>query len=105
MVNLFVYGTLRNPSLRKKLLKRHIDHLPGKLRKYKKIFIKYKGEKYPLIIKSRKSNVNGFIFKVNNNDLKILDNYEDKIYKRVKVNLNDGLKAYVYRPDYYKIRS
>lgn len=91
--HVFVYGTLRNP----KLLKRVIGHdVPNKIEKIR-------GERedidtYPNIKpeKDKRHVITGHEITVDDADLKKLDKWEER-YKRKKVRLSDHDTAYYYR--------
>jgi gamma-glutamylcyclotransferase (GGCT)/AIG2-like uncharacterized protein YtfP len=61
-----------------------------------------KGNGYHTIIKKDNSEVKGKILSVTPNDLKKLDDWEDK-YKRIKVTLKNGEEAWAYQLKAHKV--
>ena len=94
--NLFIYGTLEEPPVEKKIigrvLKLHHDVLKG----FKKTKAKLEGGVYFIISPNKKSSVCGFIISITPSELKKIDCYEGKDYKRVKVKLVSGKQVWVY---------
>ncbi len=100
---IFVYGTLCDPKIRKKILGRDVlkiadDNLDG----FKMSSISDEGFCYPILVKevNSKELIKGEIFEVTTAEMQILDKYEGDLYVRVEYVLNSGTKAWVYvQPD------
>ncbi len=96
MVNLFVYGTLRNNKVQKEVIGRVIKSIKDCLNGYKKSTIKIEGEYYSALIQSSSSTLEGLVLSINAEELKKIDKYETNAYKRKRVVLGSGKKAWVY---------
>lgn len=94
----FVYGTLRDKDLQKKLLGRHLDSYPASLYGFKRDIIIIDDIEYPIILEDQKSKdaITGEYFEVSDKELSILDEYETDAYRRILITLNDKSKAWVY---------
>tara|TARA_R110002020_G_scaffold441981_1_gene653105 strand:- start:13425 stop:13736 length:312 start_codon:yes stop_codon:yes gene_type:complete len=93
---LFVYGSLMNDGTRRIVLQKDIKTGNDILNNYKttahKEFLIY-----PTIEKSDGDFVVGKTFKVTDEDLQRLDQYETKHYERINVTLESGNTAIVYK--------
>ena len=96
MINLFVYGTLRENKVQKEIIGRTVKSTKDLLNGYKKSTIKIEGEYYPILIQSSNSTIEGFVLSVDAEELKKIDEYETNAYKRKRVVLGSGKKAWVY---------
>lgn len=95
---LFVYGTLRNPAVQRKIIGRETPGESAVLKGYKKDHIWIHKHIYPLLRQASKSKVKGEIIKVTRAELATIDNYETSAYRRVLVDVSGGDKqvwAYV----------
>lgn len=94
---LFAYGTLQDVEIQKAVLKRK---LKGKGTVLKHYFISEKKivGKYPVIEKSSNGTdyVAGTLYKVSYLELYQIDQYETYAYKRIRVKLKSGIKAWAY---------
>jgi gamma-glutamylcyclotransferase (GGCT)/AIG2-like uncharacterized protein YtfP len=95
MESLFVYGTLKNSSLRKRLIGRYIDSVKDKLYGYRRMYTSIGGKKYPFIVKHH-GVVFGELLKITKKELKLLDEYETSFYIRKKITLDSGIRAWTY---------
>ncbi len=93
---LFVYGTLRFPKYQKEAFGQTKKGEPGVLQGYKRGKRKVYGDNYPVILPTKNFSVRGLILTVTPTELKKCDAYEDKMYKRKKVKLKNGIMAWVY---------
>ena len=93
---LFVYGTLADPRVQKKIWGRKTNLTPAVLKGYKKSALVIDGETYPLIIPDKTGAVRGFVIDVAADELKKIDAYETKAYRRERVCLENGATAWVY---------
>jgi gamma-glutamylcyclotransferase (GGCT)/AIG2-like uncharacterized protein YtfP len=90
----FVYATLLNPKLRKKLLKREPETFIDKLAGFREITVSTsEGDRHTLI--QDKNMVMGRRFFVTPKELRMLDRYEEE-YIRKKLKLKSGNIAWVY---------
>ncbi len=97
MERLFVFGTLRDPATLREAVGRNISGTPATLTGYRRRHILHDHEPYPVLLPDKTSVVDGLLLPVTAEDLKKLDDYEDKnIYERKQVTLTDGTKAWVY---------
>ena len=96
MENLFVYGTLRETSVQKEVIGRFVIGLKDRLEGYKESEIEIKGEKYPVLIPDKTNSIEGLILSVSSGELEKIDEYETDVYKRIRVALESGRRAWVY---------
>ncbi len=95
--NLFVYGTLMEPDVLKKVIGRTAKGFPDILQGYKKSVVRIGNGAYPVIFHGSGSHVKGLIISVTPQELELIDEYETGVYKRKKVNcLESGKNAWVY---------
>jgi len=94
----FVYGTLRDISVRKTVLGHHQSSITASLKGFIMSSIALDGISYPIIIEDPLSTeiIEGEYFEVDQTDLDNLDWYESTAYHRKEVELENGLKAWVY---------
>lgn len=96
---IFVYGTLMDPKIRENLLRKKVKTTPDSLKGFKLSHISDGEIKYKILEPTNDSHdsvISGEVFEVDENDLKILDEYETNIYKRIQVKLLSGKIAWVY---------
>lgn len=102
MEHLFVYGTLRDPRVQKRLFERELtgffDELTGYRRDKIRIPDNAEGTVYPIITYTGASenSVKGTVLELNQDDLQIADRYEGADYRRKEVHLNSGIRAWTY---------
>ena len=92
----FVYETLLDKGLRRKLLKKmllpHPDHIIG----YREISVESnEGTNYHTLVVDKTSSVLGLRFEISDYELHILDQWEDQ-YSRKKLLLHSGNMAWIY---------
>lgn len=87
----FVYGTLQYPSVRRVVLGRRGDARPAVLDGFRR--------RYLNIEAARPAHVDGRVLEVSSEELRRLDRYERLgiRYERVRLELRDGTEAWVYR--------
>ncbi len=95
MEKLFVYGTLKDPVIRRKAVGRAFSGAPDSLKGWRKTEFFVDGEDYPVIVPDEDGIVDGLIFEVTPAELKTLDDYEEE-YKRIEVVLKSGARAWAY---------
>lgn len=84
MKNIFVYGSLMFDDLWQRIVKRRYQKQNAVLPGYKRLSVK--GEAYPGLVKSFNSSVEGLVyFNVTAQDIKRLDRFEGRQYKKVPV--------------------
>lgn len=93
---LFVYGTLTDQEIQKKIFSRNKKTIPDVLNGYEKSEIEIEGEKYPLIVPNSLGRVEGSVIEVSKDEFKKIDEYETDVYKREMIILESGLLAWVY---------
>ncbi|MCG6938464.1 MAG: gamma-glutamylcyclotransferase [Gammaproteobacteria bacterium] len=101
MKNIFVYGTLLFEDVWNRVVRHRYEKLPAILPGYKRLSIK--GKNYPGLVKSFNSSVEGVVyFDVTAQDIKRLDKFEGRYYRKIPVRVlcKDGHKvnarAYVF---------
>lgn len=93
---LFVYGTLMRPHVQRKVFGRSIHGDRGALFGYRRSSITTEGEKYPIIVPARGRSVRGVVLPVSLKDIARADIYEGRMYRRRRVVLLDGTRAWAY---------
>ena len=99
MEKVFVYGTLRVPEIRNRIVGREVLSIStNKLRDYKLSSVSEEGQTYPIIIQDENSKeiIEGEILEVSEKELEALDAYEGDLYIRRKISLEDGTTAWAY---------
>jgi len=96
MEQLFVYGTLRDPSIQQLVFGRAIPMQPDVLPGFKKTEIALTNGVFPIIVETSGSSVEGFVLKVTPEELARGDRYETSAYRRIRVTLKSGIEAWVY---------
>jgi gamma-glutamylcyclotransferase (GGCT)/AIG2-like uncharacterized protein YtfP len=94
----FVYGTLRETIVRKTVLGFNPFSQKATLKGFTMSSIELEGIKYPIIIEDPLSNeiIEGEYFEVDQTGLDNLDWYESSAYLRKEVDLENGIRAWVY---------
>lgn len=97
MDKLFIYGTLMDPKTRKELLRKEFKTTKDSLIGYGSSEIEIEGELFPCLDKIPGKSTQGLIIHgLTSADFVVLDEYETDAYKRDIVDLNSGLRSYVY---------
>lgn len=94
--NLFVYGTLTDPTVQKKVFGRIIDGVADALIGYLKSTAVINRKEYPAIIPDDRNFVEGLVIAVTPEELKLIDEYETLAYKRAQIQLKSGTIAWAY---------
>jgi gamma-glutamylcyclotransferase (GGCT)/AIG2-like uncharacterized protein YtfP len=94
--SLFVYGTLMNPLIQKRVFGRTTPGEPDTLVGYKKDSIRLDGGVYPIIKSAAECSVDGRVIEVTLAELRLIDIYEGPAYQRKRVTLVSGREAWVY---------
>ncbi|RJQ34209.1 gamma-glutamylcyclotransferase [Candidatus Parcubacteria bacterium] len=93
---LFVYGTLRRPSVQKTVFGRTTRGVPDMLRRYRRSILTIKSIPYPVAVRSRSGRIQGSVLEVAKRELKKIDRYETRAYKRKRLVLESGVLAWVF---------
>lgn len=93
---LFVYGTLKDPEVQKRVFGRTTEGIPDALEGYEKSQLVIEGETFPALVPKEGSIVDGLVLEVNPDELAKIDEYETAAYVREKVNLKSGAETWVY---------
>lgn len=97
MEKLFIYGTLQYPKVQMAILKRFIKGTPDTLKNFTKRWVTFDvNTVYPMIVAHEGGSVVGKVVEVTTDELALLDRYETSAYRRIKVTLKSGNKAWVY---------
>ncbi len=104
-MNLFVYGTLRIPSVMYTVTDRRFRFVDAVIRGYARYSIK--GESYPGIIPTTNAATDGIVYlDVDELSLKRLDEFEGDLYQRTPIPAETGkgeiydAETYVIKPEY-----
>ena len=98
---LFTYGSLKNNDLRYNLLGYDTKAYDGVLNDYE---VKdHRATPYPTLNPKKDSMVYGVYFEIDLQDLLILDKYENNLYVRIRIILDDGTECitYIEKTEYY----
>ena len=95
----FSYGTLQDPLIQIELFGRQLQgvtaNLQGFLKKENAVF-----KRYPSIVLSNYDRVDGVIFEMTDQELKICDAYETNAYKRKLHDFENHKGVWVYHADF-----
>jgi len=100
IMNIFVYGTLLDDTVRGRVLGKDIKGKSDTLENYM-LDTHSVLTSYPTIIKQDRGFVNGMYFDVDDEDIKKLDRYESEYYKKIEVKLKSGTKSLAYTEQIY----
>ena len=93
---LFVYGTLKDPTVQQAVFGRVVTGKPDTLEGFVKGEISLGGMVYPIIQPDSTSQIEGLVIEVTPHELAVIDRYEGSDYQRVQVTLKSGQRAWVY---------
>lgn len=96
MEQIFVYGTLKNPSVQKKAFGKRRKGIPDVLKNYIRSKTKIHNKTYSIIIKKQGRYVRGLLLSVSRKELQLIDAYETRAYRRRSVVLRSGKRAWAY---------
>jgi len=96
---LFVYGTLQQPGVQKRVIKRVAKSTPDTLLRFRKSTVKIDGETYQIIEEDPDSDekIDGLVLDIEKEDFKKIDEYETCAFRRERVTLKSGLTAWAYQ--------
>ncbi len=95
MQNLFVYGTIKDPEVQKKVIGRVAESRNDSLEGYSKSSIVLKGITYSILVKGTEE-VEGVVLQLTEDELKKFDVFETTAYRRVMEKLKSGVETWVY---------
>lgn len=93
---LFVYGTLKIPTVQQVVFGRSIMGMPDTLPGYRKNEVILGLHRYPIAVPDPDGHVDGFLLELTPEELARGDAYETHAYRRVRVTLKSGSEAWVY---------
>lgn len=93
---LFVYGTLQDADVQRRVFGRTVEGTPDVLDGYRKAQITLDGVVYPIAVADSMGTISGRILDVTAHELIDMDAYEGKEYRRVRVILRSGVETWVY---------
>ena len=92
------YGTLRDSAVQKEVIGRTVMTEQDFLKGFRKSKIELHGKTYPILINDSKGEIiEVSILVVTPDELKKIDEYETNAYRRTKIILESGKKAWVYQ--------
>ena len=94
--NLFVYGTLRNPEVQKKVFGRSMCGVPDVLMGYARSSVVIEGRSYCAIRRATGGVIRGMVLVVTKKELGRVDAHETNAYIRIRIRLQSGRMAWVY---------
>lgn len=93
---LFVYGTLRDPMVQRRVIGRFVPGTPATLAGYSRVPIVLSGDTYWIVEQDTAGTVDGLVLELTPEELEQADIYETSAYQRIRVTLLDGSQAWVY---------
>ncbi|MBB4658984.1 gamma-glutamylcyclotransferase [Parvularcula dongshanensis] len=95
---LFVYGTLRDPDVQRRVLGRCVEGTPDGIAGYARGLLAQEGESYPMVTPTGapSDKVGGVVLSLTNEELALADAYEGAEYARVRTALASGAEAWLY---------
>ncbi len=85
-MKIFAYGTILNKITQLKLFRYKLDYYPAMVKGYKVEFsLSPDGNIFPNLIPDPTGIVYGKVFDVSNNEFKLINEHETKIYNLVKI--------------------
>ncbi len=96
MEKLFTYGSLQLLPVQKKLFNRKLAGTSDILLGYEIGTIKIDGKIFNIATPKTESWIEGIVYNLTKEDLKITDRYEGRMYKRMIITLQSGIESWVY---------
>lgn len=94
---LFSYGTLQYPEVQMDALRRVLVGVKDELNGYQISSLMIDGAIFPTLIPSDEFEaVEGTLYEVSADEFMVLDEFETKAYKRIRVTLKSGIEVWVY---------
>ena len=97
MESVFSYGTLMDPRVQRRVIGRLVEGRPDVLAGHRREVIVLDGVSYPIAVPDPDQAIAGHVIEVTGPELKRIDRYEGREYVRVRVRLQSGTWAWVYR--------
>lgn len=94
---LFVYGTLKDPDVQKRVTGRTLNGEADAIADHAVERITLSEGTYPILVDAIGREVHGLVLEITSADFEPLDVYETNAYQRVKVTLKGGKEAWVYK--------
>lgn len=94
--HVFVYGTLINPEVQRRIIGRLVEGTPDTLENVTKSEIKLGANTYPILVEAQGHNVDGHILTVTPTELARIDKYETDAYRRLRMQTKNGVDVWVY---------
>jgi|688.fasta_scaffold1759531_2 gamma-glutamylcyclotransferase (GGCT)/AIG2-like uncharacterized protein YtfP len=96
-IKLFCYGTIQEPAVQLEILGRTIEGKPDSLDGFvvTRDFL-VDGDLYPRLLEHDKGCVYGTVYEFTEDDIKLLDEYETKMYHRYHFTTRKGIDVQVY---------
>ncbi len=94
---LFVYGTLQKPDVQRKIVGRELYGEEDICEDHTTHDITFSEGTYLILVEAKGKEVRGLVLNILSDDFFALDEYESDVYKRVKIKLKSGKKAWVYK--------
>jgi len=94
---LFVYGTLMDPEVQRRVIGRVVPLIPDTLAGYRKGEIVLGKNTYPIAVRDPDREIAGAVMLLTPSEVRRTDRYEGKAYERGRVVLTSGTEAWVYR--------
>jgi gamma-glutamylcyclotransferase (GGCT)/AIG2-like uncharacterized protein YtfP len=95
--HLFVYGTLMDPLVQRRIIGRTTTGKRDTLTGYRKGSIQLGSGVYSIVRPHGGSSVEGVVIKITPAELRLIDRYESDAYQRKEVMLVGGQRAWVYQ--------
>ena len=104
MEYLFSYGTLQKDETQLKLFGRLLKGGNDTLKGYKtaniviedEVFLTKEGSQQLTAVASSGDKIDGMVFEVSSEEIKMVDRYEPENYERIAVKLDSGKQAWLY---------
>ncbi len=94
--SLFVYGTLMDESVQRRLLGRAVAGRAAVLAGFEKGVLRQGEAEYPILRRRAGAVVGGLVLEVSASELAIFDEYEGAEYRRVRVRPEGGPECWAY---------
>tara|TARA_B100000029_G_scaffold516416_1_gene629664 strand:- start:7670 stop:7972 length:303 start_codon:yes stop_codon:yes gene_type:complete len=100
MSKLFVYGSLLDDTVRERVLNKQIEGEEDSVRGFRVDTHSFLTS-FPSVYRDKDEIAKGKVFEVTEKDLKRLDTYETKFYRRIKVKTMNGHECETYMDSHY----
>lgn len=93
---LFVYGTLRDAAVQRRVYGREVPSKPDTLYGYRRSQVWSGDDFYPIAVLDVEGMIDGFVLSLTDDEMARGDAYEGDEYRRLRVTLRSGTEAWVY---------